>query len=161
MHRYAYVGWSSFLPLNVPERASQARMDAIAGQEVTYLEGMRLENIGLIGSAFDYWRIYDCGIGVSVESFRDDWRREGETVPPHLTPNWILISLHSLLAHARLVGQDTPGVAQIVILMDWRGLKGRMLACDHFRHAAGEGTLVDDPCRDPIRCSANENPQTL
>jgi hypothetical protein len=144
MHRYAYTGWSSFLPLNVPERAPQVRMGTVAGQEVTYLEGMRLENTGLISSVFDYWRIYDCGIGVSVESFRDDWRREGATVPPHLTPNWILISLHSLLAHARLVGQDTPGVAQIVIRMDWRGLKGRMLAWDHFRHAAGAGTLVED-----------------
>ena len=28
--------------------------------------------------------------------------------------------------------------------MDWRGLKGRMLAWDHFRHAAGGGTLADD-----------------
>ncbi|MBR1208190.1 MULTISPECIES: helix-turn-helix domain-containing protein [unclassified Bradyrhizobium] len=63
MHRYAYMGWSSFLPLNVPERAPQVRMGMIAGQEVTYLEGMRLENTGLISAAFDYWRIYDCGIG--------------------------------------------------------------------------------------------------
>lgn len=144
MHRYAHTGWSSFLPLNVPERAPQIRMSTLAGQEVTYLEGMRLENTGLIASAFDYWRIYERGIGVSVESFRDDWRREGERAPPHLTPSWILIAIHSLLAHARLVGQELPSVTQVVIRMEWRGLKGRMLAWDQFRHAAGGRTLADD-----------------
>lgn len=144
MHRYAHYGWGSFLPLNVPERAPQVRMSTLSGQEVTYLEGMRIENTGLIRSAFDYWRIYECGIGVSVESFRDDWRREGENAPPHLTPSWILITIHSLLAHARLVGQEIPGVAQVVVRMEWRGLKGRMLAWDRFRHAAGGGPLADD-----------------
>ena len=110
MHRYAHYGWGSFLPLNVPERAPQIRTSTLAGEEVTYLEGMRVENTGLISSAFDYWQIYECGIGVSVKSYRDDWRREGETVPPHLTPSWILITIHSLLAHARLVGQELSGV---------------------------------------------------
>lgn len=140
MHRYAHYGWGSFLPLNVPERAPQVRMSTLSGQEVTYLEGRRVE----ISSAFDYWRIYECGIGVSVESFRDDWRREGENAPPHLTPSWILITIHSLLAHARLVGQEIPGVAQVVVRMEWRGLKGRMLAWDRFRHTAGGGALADD-----------------
>ena len=28
--------------------------------------------------------------------------------------------------------------------MEWRGLKGRMLAWDRLRHAAGGGTLADD-----------------
>lgn len=144
MHRHAHYGWNSFLPLNVPERAPQLRTSTLAGQEVTYLEGMRLENTGLITSAFDYWRIYGCGIGVSIESFRDDWRREGETVPPHLTLSWILIPIHSLLAHARLVGQELSGVTQAVIRMEWRGLKGRMLAWDRSRHAAGGRTLADD-----------------
>lgn len=144
MRRYAHYGWNSFLPLNVPERAPQVRMSTIAGREVTYLEGMRVENTGLIGSAYDYWRIYECGIGVSVESYRDDWRRPGETTPPHLTPSWILITIHSLLAHARLVGREVPGAAQVVVRMDWRGLKGRMLAWDRFRYAAGGGALADD-----------------
>jgi hypothetical protein len=144
MHRYAHYGWGSFLPLNVPKRAPQMRTSTLAGEEVTYLEGMRVENTGLISSAFDYWRIYECGIGVSVESYRNDWRREGETVPPHLTPSWILITIHSLLAHARLVGQELSGVTQVVIRMDWRGLKGRILAWDHLRHAAGGGSLADD-----------------
>lgn len=46
MHRYAYYGWSSFLPLHVPERAPQIRSSTLAGQEMTYLEGMRVENTG-------------------------------------------------------------------------------------------------------------------
>lgn len=145
MHRLAHYGWNSFLPLHVPERAPQIRSSTLAGQEMVYLEGMRVENTDLISSAFDYWRIYECGIGVSVESFRDDWRRSGaEAIPPHLTAGWILIVIHSLLAHARLVGQETPGVIQVVVRMDWRGLKGRMLAWDHFRHAAGGGGMADD-----------------
>ncbi|ABA05342.1 hypothetical protein Nwi_2085 [Nitrobacter winogradskyi Nb-255] len=144
MHRYANYGWGSFLPLNVPERAPQVRTSTLAGEEVTYLEGMRVENTSLISSAFDYWRIYERGICVSVESYRDDWRREGDAAPPHLTPMWILITIHSLLAHARLAGQELLGVTQVVIRMDWHGLKGRMLAWDHFRHVAGGGTLADD-----------------
>jgi hypothetical protein len=145
MHRYAYYGWSSFLPLNVPERAPQIRMSNLAGRELTYLEGMRVENTGLITSAFDYWRIYDCGIGMSVESFRDDWSRQDEpNPPPHLSLTWILVPFHSLLAHARLAGQELPGVARVVVRMDWRGLKGRMLAWDRSRHAAGGGKLAED-----------------
>lgn len=144
MHRYAHYGWGSFLPLNVTERAPQVRTSTLAGEEVTYLEGMRVENTGLISSAFDYWRIYECGIAVSVESYRDDWRREGETLPPHLTPMWILTTVHSLLAHARLVGQELSGVTQVVVRMEWHGLKGRMLAWDRSRHAAGGGTLAGD-----------------
>lgn len=144
MHRYAYYGWGSFLPLNVPERAPQIRTSTLAGQEARFLEGMRLENTGLISSAFDYWRLYERGIAVSVESFRDDWRREGERFPLHLTPSWILIAIHSLLAHARFVGQEVPGVAQVTVRMEWRGLAGRMLAWDRLRHAASGVTLADD-----------------
>jgi hypothetical protein len=35
-------------------------------------------------------------------------------------------------------------VAQVIVRMDWRGLKGRMLARDNFRQAAGGGTSADD-----------------
>lgn len=143
MHRYAHYGWGSFLPLHVPERAPQMRMSSLAGKEVTYLEGMRVENTGLISSAFDYWRIYECGIAVSVESFRDNWSRDGRPAVPHLTPLWILVAIHSLLAHARLVGPETSGVAQVVIRMEWNGLSGRMLMWDDFRVVASS-KLVDD-----------------
>lgn len=144
MHRYAYYGWGSFLPLTVPERAPQVRMSTLAGKETTYLEGMRVENTALISSAFDYWRIYECGIAVSVESFRDNWSREGQPPPPkHLTPLWTLVAIHSLLAHARLMGQELPGVAQVIVRMDWRGLADRVLMWDSFRMVASS-KLADD-----------------
>lgn len=137
MHQYAYYGWGSFLPLSVPERAPQIRMSTLGGRETTYLEGMRVENTGLISSAFDYWRIYECGVAVSVESLRDNWSREGQSPPPkHLTPLWILVAIHSLLAHARLMGQELPGVAQVIVRMDWRGLSDRVLMWDSFRAVA-------------------------
>lgn len=144
MHRYAYYGWGSFLPLSVPERAPQVRMSNLAGKETTYLEGMRVENTALISSTFDYWRIYECGIAVSAESFRDNWSREGQPPPPkHLTPLWTLVAIHSLLAHARLMGQELPGVAQVIVRMDWRGLADRVLMWDSFRMVASS-KLADD-----------------
>ena len=137
MHRYAYYGWGSFLPLTVPERAPQLRMSTLAGKETTFLEGMRVENTGLISSGFDFWRIYECGIAVSVESLRDNWSREGQPAPPkHLTPMWVVVAIHSLLAHARLMGQELPGVAQVIIRMDWRGLSDRTLMWDSLRVVA-------------------------
>ncbi len=56
--------------------------------------------------------------------------------PKHLTPLWILVAIHSLLAHARLMGQELPGVAQVIVRMDWRGLSDRMLMWDNFRVVA-------------------------
>jgi len=44
MHRYAYDGWSLFLPLSAPERAPQLRTAPLLGTTRTYLEGMRLRN---------------------------------------------------------------------------------------------------------------------
>lgn len=143
MHQYAYYGWSSFLPLTVPERAPQVRMSTLNGHETSFLEGMRVENTGLISSAFDYWRIYECGIAVSVESLRDNWSREGQKPPKHLTPMWILVSIHSLLAHARLMGQELPGVAQVNVRMDWRGLRDRILMWDSF-HVVASSPYRDD-----------------
>jgi len=43
------------------------------------------------------------------------------------------VKLHSLLAHARLLGQEIPGVQQVILRMDWRGLAGRMLMWDTTR----------------------------
>lgn len=143
MRRYAHYGWASFLPLAVPERAPQMRMSSLRGNEITYLEGMRLEHRMMLGSAVDYWRIYENGIAVTVESYRDNWAREGEPSPKRLTPLWILVAIHSLLAHARLVGQELPGVGQIIVRMDWRGLTDRMLMWDSHR-VVSSNKLVDD-----------------
>jgi len=133
MHRYAYTGWSSFLPLTLPERAPQIRSGSLLGSDHSYLEGMRLENTGLLAGAFDYWRIYDCGIAVTVESYREDYAALRNGGPPHLTPLHILVKLHSLLAHARLLGQEIPGIHKVIIRMDWRGLSGRTLMWDESR----------------------------
>ncbi|QBR71895.1 hypothetical protein CU048_12140 [Beijerinckiaceae bacterium] len=133
MHRYAYYGWASFLPLTYPERAPQVRTGTLLAKDLGYLEGMRLENTGLLTSAFDYWRIYECGIAVTVESFREDRSGSSGDKVRHLTALQILIRIHSLLAHARLLGQEIPGVHQVVVRMDWRGLSGRQLAWDEMR----------------------------
>ncbi|WP_108521313.1 helix-turn-helix domain-containing protein [Bradyrhizobium algeriense] len=130
MHQYAYTGWASFLPLTVPERAPQTRIGTLLGKEYSYLEGMRLENTGLLTGAFDYWRIYGCGLAVTIESYHEDYVTVRHGVLPHLTPLQIFVKLHSLLAHARLLGQEIPGVHQIVVRMDWRGLAGRTLMWD-------------------------------
>jgi hypothetical protein len=133
MHRYAYTGWASFLPLTVPERAPQIRTASLLGTEHSFLEGMRLEHTGVLTGAFDYWRIYDCGVAVTAESYQEDYATLSQGGAPHVSPLQILVKLHSLLAHARLLGQEIPGVQQVIVRMDWRGLAGRMLMWDTTR----------------------------
>jgi schlafen family protein len=129
MHQYAYMGWSSFLPLRVPERAPQLRTDALLGEDRSYLEGMRIANSAVFASTFDYWRMYEDGVCCFAEGYRDDVRGRIDQLGVALC----LIKLHSILAHARLVGQELPAVSKIIIYMDWRGLAGRSLMWDrHF-----------------------------
>jgi hypothetical protein len=116
--------------LTAPERAPQIRTASLLGMEQSYLEGMRLEHTGLLTGAFDYWRIYDCGIAITAESYHEDYATLRQGGPPHLSPLQILVKLHSLLAHARLLGQESPGVQQVIVRMDWRGLAGRVLMWD-------------------------------
>jgi Putative DNA-binding domain len=143
MHQYAYTGWASFLPLTVPERAPQIRTGTLLGREYNYLEGMRLENTGLLTGAFDYWRIYECGLAVTVESYHEDYVTVRRGGVPHLAPLQIFVKLHSLLAHARLLGQEIPGVHQIVVRTDWRGLAGRTLMWDEA-NVVSPVKLTDD-----------------
>lgn len=143
MHQYAYTGWASFLPLTVSERAPQIRIGTLLGREYSYLEGMRLENTGVLAGAFDYWRIYECGLAVTVESYHEDYVTVRRGGAPHLAPLQIFVKLHSLLAHARLLGQEIPGVHQIVVRMDWRGLAGRTLMWDESR-VVSPVKLTDD-----------------
>lgn len=143
MHRYAYDGWTSFLPLTTPERAPRIRTRNLLGKELTFLEGMRLENLGVLTGVFDYWRIYDCGIGVSVETFREDRSQNGENLVRYLTPLNVLVNMHSTLAHARLLGQEMTGVHQVVVRMDWRGLLGRRLMWDRHR-VVSPAQVADD-----------------
>lgn len=143
MHQYAYTGWASFLPLTVPERAPQIRTGTLLGREYSYLEGMRLENTGVLAGAFDYWRIYECGLAVTVDSYHEDYVTVRRGGAPHLAPLQIFVKLHSLLAHARLLGQEIPGVHQIVVRTDWRGLAGRTLMWDESR-VVSPVKLTDD-----------------
>ena len=104
---------------------------------------MRLVNTGLLTGAFDYWRIYECGLAVTVESYHEDYVTVRRGGVPHLAPLQIFVKLHSLLAHARLLGQEIPGVHQIVVRMDWRGLAGRTLMWDEA-NVVSPVKLTDD-----------------
>jgi len=127
MREYAYNGWCSFLPLTVPERAPQLRTAPLFGQDRVFLEGMRLPAMKVLPGALDYWRIYEAGIAISAYSYREDNVRAHNGGVAYLSVLQVLWRLHSILAHARLVGQETPGVQQVLIGMDWQGLTGRIL----------------------------------
>jgi hypothetical protein len=129
MHQYAYMGWNSFLPLHVPERAPQLRTEPLLGVDRSYLEGMRIANSAFLASTFDYWRMYEDGVCCFAEGYPDDFQGRIDQLGFALC----LIKLHSILAHARLVGQELPAIAKVVIYMDWRGLAGRYLMWD--RHS--------------------------
>lgn len=135
MHRYAYDGWSSFLPLSVPERAPQVRTAALSGRDLTYVEGMRLRNTATIVGGLDYWRLYEVGIGVTTESYHEDRSRTADG-SPYLSITRALFRLHSLLVHARLTGQELAGVQQVLVRQDWRGLTGRTLMWDNVRYVS-------------------------
>lgn len=80
--------------------------------------------------------IYEAGIAVTAENYIEDIRRVSKGGEAYLIVRQALFRVHSLLAHARLMGRETPGVQQVVVRMDWRGLSGRMLTWDHVRFAA-------------------------
>jgi len=144
MQEWADAGWSAFYPVNgVRERAPQFRTETLEGDDRRFLEGMRLAASGTLWGSVDYWRLYEDGIGVWVDSYREDSIRARNGGDPYLTFAQVLFHLHSLLAHARLVGQETPDVAQVAIRQDWRGLQGRTLTWDRHRFVV-PGQCADD-----------------
>jgi hypothetical protein len=138
MHQYAYNGWNAFLPLHVPERAPQLRTEVIAGEDRSYLEGMRIPTSAVLSSAFDYWRMFEQGVCCYAESYREDFRGRVDYLA--LGPS--LVKLHSILAHARLVGQEIPSIGRVVVYMEWRGLARRRLRWD--LHSDADGVRVVD-----------------
>jgi hypothetical protein len=138
MHQYAYFGWNSFLPLHVPERAPQLRTEPLIGDDHFYLEGMRIANSASLGATFDYWRMYEDGVCCFAENYRDDFEGRSDRLGVGLC----LIKLHSILAHARLVGHEMPAIAKVVVYMDWKGLAGRCLTWD--RHSPVSAIRVTD-----------------
>lgn len=144
MHQYAYYGWNSFLPLSPPERAPQIRTAVLEGEDVEYLEGMRLENTGLLSMSYDYWRLYEQGMAITVESYAEDAPRQGRGADhQYLLVKWVLVRLHSVLVHARFLGAEVGGVHQVMVRMDWRDLAGRMLKKTPDRFMA-PGVLATD-----------------
>ena len=152
MHQYAYIGWNSFLPLhNVPERAPQIRTAAVDGEDTEYLEGMRAQNTGILSLSYDYWRLYERGMGISVETYAEDApRQRNEDGTPYLRVYWTLLRLHSILIHARFLGAEIDPPHQVVIHMDWRGIEGRRLQRDNHRIVT-PATLVSDRYQKTIR----------
>jgi hypothetical protein len=131
--------------LTLPERAPQIRTGRLLGEDRVYLEGMRLSKMGTLPGALEYWRIYEAGVAAIAQGYREDSHPDRRASnPPFLNVKLILWRLHSLLAHARLVGQETPGVQQISVRIDWRGLAGRMLTWDFRDWYAANGTVVDN-----------------
>ncbi|MCW6509876.1 AlbA family DNA-binding domain-containing protein [Lichenifustis flavocetrariae] len=143
MGEVAYIGWASFLPLNVPERAPQLRTGRLLGRDRSYLEGMRLAASAVIGGSLDYWRIYETGIAAISQSYPEDNGGLRSGIPRRIEVGFSLLRVHSLLAHARFMGQEIPGVQQIVVRMDWRGMAGRMLTWDEQRFVT-PGQVADD-----------------
>lgn len=144
MHQYAYTGWNLFLPLSPPERAPQIRTTMIGEDEVEYLEGMRLENTGLLSMNYDYWRLYEVGMGIIVESYAEDApRQRTSTGAPYLRVNWVLVRLHSVLVHARFLGAQVGGVQQVMVRMDWHDLADRRLQWNQSRFVSPAQLATD------------------
>jgi hypothetical protein len=127
-HAYRADEWAMFLPLTHTARAPRMQAGKLLGEDHTYLEGMRLETMSVVHYPMDYWRIYDQGLFCVVESYREDHDpKRGLSKDKYLVVVRCLIKLHSVLAHARLVGQEQPALAQIIFHMDWHGLRDRSL----------------------------------
>lgn len=109
------------------------RTAPLLGRDRTYLEGVRLANTATLTGTLDYWRIYEAGVALTVESYREDWVRAKNGGAAYVSTLLCLFRLHSILAHARLLGQELPGVHQVLVRQDWRGMSGRSLAWDDRR----------------------------
>jgi hypothetical protein len=82
--------------------------------------------------------MYEDGVCCFAESYRDDFQGRSDRLGIGLC----LIKLHSILAHARLVAQERPEIARVVVYMDWKGLAGRCLMWD--RHSPVSAVPVAD-----------------
>ena len=83
--------------------------------------------MAFLPSSVDYWRIYDVGIAAIAQSYWEDIAQARDDAGPCLRVHAVLWRIHSLLAHARLAGRETPGARQVLIRTEWNGLVGRAL----------------------------------
>lgn len=139
MHQHAYAGWNSFLPLHVPERAPQMRSESLPGEDRFFLEGMGLPNTGILSATLDCWRMYEDGICCFAESYRDDHAGRSESLGIGLS----MMKLHSILAHARRVGQEVPAIAKVIVHMEWQGRAQRYMMWDRDMIASPQ-RIADD-----------------
>jgi hypothetical protein len=65
---------------------------------------MRIANSAFLGVTFDCWRMHEEGVCCFAESYCADFQGRSNRLGVGLC----LIKLHSILAHARLVGQEMP-----------------------------------------------------
>lgn len=144
MRNYAYDGWMSFVPLDAPGRSPQMRMGSLAGQECEYLEGMRLPQTTVLMGYLDYWRIYSSGVCCISESYMEDAVRASRGGHARLNVANTLFRLHSLLAHARLLGREVSGIERIVVRTEWTGLSGRNLEWNFDSHYALSDALASN-----------------
>lgn len=148
MHQYAYRGDTAFRPSPVPEKAAQLRTGKLLDEETAYLEDTRLIKQEVVFAQQDHWRIYEAGIFCWATTYREDFRLAAGATPRLLVEE-CLVDLHTTLAHARLVGQEIPAVSQILVRMQWRGLKGRTL-CNEDDGLICQTPLADDQYRKTI-----------
>lgn len=143
MRNYADNGWSAFLPLSYEGRQPQRSTEFLLNRNFEYLEGMRLPALGALHSMLDYWRIYQTAMCINVASFWEDSPKSRRDGQPDLSAFQSLFRIHSVLAHARLLGQETPDVEHVVFGQDWRGLNGRVLRRDHAGHVVSHACRSD------------------
>ena len=127
LRAYSRDGWAPFLPLESSGLSPQVRTASTASGDRVFIEGMRLPNMRVLGGILDYWRIYEAGFAATVQSYRDDYIGGLRRLPPYLSVGQALLRLHSLLVHARVVGEEITGVELVPVRMDWRGLAGKEL----------------------------------
>jgi len=136
MAAYASNGWYAFFP-----RAVQSGQDKTDDHGASYLESRRL-NPEIIGLSHDYWRLYHSGIGVWADIYREDLDRSN-TRSPYILLAFVILRLHSILAHARFIGQQSPGLMRVLIRQDWQGLQGRLLSSEKG-HMLAKRPCVED-----------------
>jgi len=83
--------------------------------------------------------MYEDGVCCFAESYRDDHAGRSERLGIGLS----LIKLHSILAHARLLGQEMPAIAKVIVHMEWRGLAQRYLMWERDMVASPQ-RIADD-----------------
>ncbi len=102
----------------------------------SFVEGYRLSDFPFAEPRLAYWRLYENGLAVTAATYDEDAPSEFlnalhggavTIVPRFLDATHTIWRLHSLLAHARFVGEQVDGVERVLVQLEWVGLNGRRL----------------------------------